>query len=360
MAKALSIQKMMMGDEPVVKEVNDPNEFNLIKLYNWYNYNYDPSVAKTTVVQYIKNIKLDPNLINKYKSTPDNRTVNWLYTLCRLHNRGTILSKPIHQKILNKIKEITAEKEQTIIQLPVVSVFQKQKEKIQNVIGLIEEELDSFYQNKYSSNHNCKINEILKTENVKSSQCQEILNFYCPLISEIENIKKDKEGYEKLSKKQIDAYINYMHNLKTTLETYVNDNKKIIVKKARRRKEKSPIQLAKKLQYLKEFKELNITSADPVSIPGASQVWLYNTKYKRVTRLIALDHRGLSIKGTTIINFDPDKSESKNVRKPKQIIPEILVASKVQLRTILSVLSTKNLEPKGRTNSDTIILKSIK
>jgi hypothetical protein len=116
--------------------------------------------------------------------------------------------------------------------------------------------------------------------------------------------------------------------------------------------------LLSKVQYCPEYPELNIKSIEPKSIIGSNQVWLYNTKYRKLILLNAQDGTGFSIKGTTIYNIDEQTSIQK-IAKP-EVVLGVLKATKVGLRNIMTNIRTTASSVTGRLNTDTIILKAIK
>jgi hypothetical protein len=129
------------------------------------------------------------------------------------------------------------------------------------------------------------------------------------------------------------------------------------VRKKRKTKEKPAALLVTKVNYMPEFEELKLKSVLPEKIIGALQVWTYNTKTKLLGVYNASNAKGLSIKGTTIQNFEENTSTGKRLRKPDQPIKDVLEGGKIKLRKILSELKTKESLLTGRLNSDTIILR---
>jgi hypothetical protein len=67
--------------------------------------------------------------------------------------------------------------------------------------------------------------------------------------------------------------------------------------------------------------------------------------------------KGLTVKGSTLQNFNAETSIGKRLRKPEVTIKELLEAGKIKLKKILSELSTKESLLTGRLNSDTIIVR---
>jgi hypothetical protein len=131
-------------------------------------------------------------------------------------------------------------------------------------------------------------------------------------------------------------------------------------RKPRKRKAKSAEQLVSKLNYAKDFAELKLVSIDPKAIIGASSLWVYNTKTRKLGVYHALDAAGLGIKGSTIQNFAESKSISKTLRKPAVTLPEVLKGGKVALRNILNDIRAAEKVLTGRINTDTILLRTVK
>ena len=126
-------------------------------------------------------------------------------------------------------------------------------------------------------------------------------------------------------------------------------------RKARVVKEKPAAVLVAKLKYLKEFPELKLTSEKPASIVGAKTVWLYDTVKRKLFVYHAEGTNKLSVKGTTLLNWDAKKSQVKTLRKPEEFMSNSLAAKAIQDR--FDKLSTKPQTVNGRTNEFMIILK---
>jgi hypothetical protein len=115
--------------------------------------------------------------------------------------------------------------------------------------------------------------------------------------------------------------------------------------------------LIAKLFYQEAYAPSDLKSEDPKKIIGAQQLWVYNTKTKKLGVYQAEDASGLSVKGSTIIGYSESKSITKTLRKPDEVIPQVIKGGKVYLRNVLTDLTTKDSLLKGRINVDTILLK---
>jgi hypothetical protein len=136
------------------------------------------------------------------------------------------------------------------------------------------------------------------------------------------------------------------------------DEKKV-TRKPRKRKPKTAEQIVSKVNYLKEDKIYGFSSIEPSKIIGTNQLWVFNVKLRKIGVYFAQDAAGLSIKGSTILNFDDKLSVAKTVRKPKETVMEILKSGKAAIKTTFAKLNSKQTSLTGRINSDTILLRII-
>jgi hypothetical protein len=90
------------------------------------------------------------------------------------------------------------------------------------------------------------------------------------------------------------------------------------------------------------------------------QLWVYNTKTRKLGCYNAEDAGGLSVKGSTILNYAESKSVQKKLRKPEVTLLEVLQGGKVFLRNVIENIRAVESTLTGRLNDDTILLKVIK
>jgi hypothetical protein len=131
-------------------------------------------------------------------------------------------------------------------------------------------------------------------------------------------------------------------------------------RKPRKRKVKSPEELVSKIKYCVEFAELKLKSVSPKDIIGAMQLWVYNTKTRKMGCYHAADAGGFSMKGTSLLNYNETKSIQKRLRKPEVTLPEVINGGKVYLRNVIENIRAVDSGLTGRLNDDTILLKIIK
>ena len=173
-----------------------------------------------------------------------------------------------------------------------------------------------------------------------------------------------KEGYAHVKKSDIKKYRTAIEELRTAL-TFVIESAKA-TRKPRKAKPKSATKLVEKLKYLKTDDKYKLASIDPAQIVGASELWVFNVKTRKLGKYVASnidpkgmgrDGTGLSVKGTTIIGFDEVLSVQKTLRKPDVQLKEFKDAGKVKLRKFLDEIATTDTKLNGRCNPDTVLLK---
>lgn len=179
------------------------------------------------------------------------------------------------------------------------------------------------------------------------------------LIAEFEEVKlgKDKqivEGYSNISKRKLNALLKMIEEFRSNLSTQSAIKK--TTRKPRKVKEKPASVLVAKLKFKQEDTELKVKSIHPQKIIGSSQITLFNTKYRKVIVLHAIEGQTLSVKGTTIINIDPEKSVSKTLRKPQEQVKDFVNATKRNTATAFKAIKSTEHKANGRVNEETLIL----
>ena len=197
----------------------------------------------------------------------------------------------------------------------------------------------------------------LKSNNITPQISKVIPAAFEKVIAEVEEAIKGKdkqlvEGYSNFKKSQLKKFLLQLKSIESACEQQIVSVK--AVRKPRAHKEKPASVIAAKVKYMKEFAELKLTSEKPEKIVGASEVWIYNTKYKKIQAYRST--ATLSIKGTTILNYDVTTSGAKTIRKPELIIRYVNM-NKRALGLEFKNLKTKESAVNGRINEDCIILK---
>lgn len=127
----------------------------------------------------------------------------------------------------------------------------------------------------------------------------------------------------------------------------------------RKMKPKLPSVIAKNVKFMREFSELKLTSVLPEQIVESKEVWLYNTKYKKLQVYRAIGDGVLTVKGSAIIGYEVATSGCKTIRKP-ETVTSYADMTKRTIGAEFKALKTKESAVNGRINIDTIILRVFK
>jgi len=128
-------------------------------------------------------------------------------------------------------------------------------------------------------------------------------------------------------------------------------------RKPKARKAQPKDKIVAKLKYMKSNEPLKLVSINPTDIIGAKELWIFNTKTRKLGKYVAAEYQDLGVKGTTITGFSEMLSVQKTVRKPEEKLKEFKAAGKVQLRKFLDTINATDTMMNGRINEDTILLK---
>jgi hypothetical protein len=203
----------------------------------------------------------------------------------------------------------------------------------------------------------------LTEKQISRPVASKIRAFYVGDYEEIKASKKPDadpqliEGYRHLSGAKLKRTLAWFDKTFSDIDNYLK--LKAMDKKPRKRKAVSADKLVGKMKYLKEDKSMSLVSIKPTDIVHADQLWVFNIKTRKLGRYVAEDGMQLSVKGTTILNFDGANSISKTLRKPKEQITELMKSGKVALKKYLDSIKATSVTLNGRINADTLLLRVV-
>lgn len=351
-------EKSLSGGEPTWKN----GESSLTRALNWYNYHADTKESKKFTISYLKEIKASKKDIEILEKVSDDFFQN-LGFVCRMKLRGAPIS-PQNEKWIKefivKLKSKTKEVKEETNNAPVISIQERTENKAREYIGELEGIIDECLLTKdFSSNPY----EVMLGLGVKGGHTSYIIKTFKKRIEELEEALKGKdvqlkEAYSQFTKTQLKNYIKFLNNIITDAEKIAHKAK--VTRKPRKKKAKPVDKVIEKLQYKKEDNAFKIVSINPADIVGSTQLWVFNTKVRKLGVYNSKDSDGLSVKGTTLINFDESTSIQKTIRKPEVVLPNCIKGGKIILRKLLPEINATEQPLTGRLNSDTILLRVIK
>ena len=335
----------------------------LIMALNFYNASHDDKDKKKWFLHYIA--KTDKKLAVQLNKV-DEKHFRHAGILARLIEGGSELEEKEATFLANEIERI-----KNIVVKPVVEVSAEEKEAkaVSNVISIQERMMEKARE--MAGEFEGMIDDFILTDKVfdpaKELKHYQISGPVAKLIGPIfDNVIIEleltltgedaqlNEGYSHLKKTKIKKMLGLYQAIQEACNLQVQVAK--ATRAPRTRKEKPPGKLVEKMKFMREFPELGIKSVLATSIINSQELWVYNTKYKKLQVYRAADPKGLSVKGTTIIGYDPANSGGRTLRKP-ELVPSYVGMTKRPLNAAYKALTTKEATVNGRVNEECILLK---
>jgi len=233
------------------------------------------------------------------------------------------------------------------------------REQVVHYATELEGTIDDFIDNNYEST--ISTYDWLVKKGIKGLIAKKISNEFQPYLKELELVSTDDyvaESYANMTKNQFIEYGKFIHAIINDCERYsANVNSQ---KLPRKKKQVSIIKQISKLKYKKQDDEYKIVSINPSEIIGADQLYVFNSKYRKLGMYKSDGPAGLSVKGSTIQGFNLTLSKCKTLRKPESILTKILSGSKLVIKRQYDSIKSKEKDLTGRINNETILLKIIK
>lgn len=360
-AKRERAEAQMKGStgEPILNKESYDSDF--IKALNYYSANNDAKDKRKWTETYLKsNPVVD---IKTIKDAPDT-AFNQVGSMVRLKMRGQVLSA-VHEKYIEtKLKEISTyikpkveiSEDEEAPKKPSLTSQEKNQIAAYKLCHSIDDEIDKFIETRSTVWNPIKF---LGASQVSTGIAKIIADYYTPMDNELKEAlsgtdEQLNEGYGYLSKAELKRFSSFITSIIDACNQYA-----VIVKSQRApraKKEKPAGVLVSKMKYLLSFEELGLKSIDPKTIIGAKSLLVYNVKYKKIQYYHAMDGQTLTVKGTSLLNYDTNLSSSQTLRKPEEFFKGV-ISTKKGVETTLKALTTKPSVPNGRINEDTVLIR---
>ena len=333
------------------------------KALNWYNSVKTPVDFKKYTITYLKSKHESKEMLEAIESLDDYEFVA-VGKLCRLITRGMEPNEYISDKLTSKLNRIKAMASKSIAEAKALTDDRTKYEKIQDgitarrraYIAAIESEVDNFL---ITGKSDFSLRSWISERGLAKTYINDIFMRYSRLSEELQAVKIDpilKEAYSNFSKAKLAAFFEFINNLIVDCNYFLANTKTTKARKPRRKKEKSPEKVVSKVKISAGIPELKIVGVKPEKVVKAEQVWLFNTTYRYLTVLNAKEG-GFTIRGTSIFNYDESTSMKKKLRKPQEILPNIINEGKIYLRKVMDNIKCRPQPAKGRLGVDTVILR---
>jgi hypothetical protein len=344
----------------------------------YYNLQFSGKDLKPAVLTWMGENGYEKDVITEFKKSKDWRVSTTMGAVASCLSRGMPeqrddfnngantkdwLVNAINVVLNDSKNDIDVEEEtESKPSAPVISIQErvreatfKMTEEIEDAIEVWMEKPDKFDPKQF------KILNLLKGKEVKAAHARVIKDYYSSGLVELTAVMEGtdddlKEGYKHRSKKQINNLLVFYKEIDSACTMIMEEAK--VTRKPKAKKAVPKDKVVEKLKYLKTFEPLKLVSINPTDIIGSKELWVYNTKLRKLGKYIADELTGpLSVKGTTIIGFDEHKSIQKTIRKPDEKLKEFKAAGKIALRKFLDDINSTDTKLNGRINEETILLK---
>lgn len=342
------------GKEPLFTSEKEISEVELIDALNWYSINTENSHKEKYIREYLKNMDLNYKIpVSAWLSQ------GVLVHLCRMKCRGAVFPIKYEESFQSRFKffveNYIEEKVEQKSASNVISIQDRIEESVNYCIGELEGYIDDLIEKDQKSS----VKALFMEKSIKTVHANKISVWAKTKRKEFFDALKPKDEYVKeayinFKKKTLKAVVAFLDEVILECMSLVQERKN--TRKPRKRKEKTPQQLVSKMLYMTEHKEYG-KSIDPYRIVGSTQIWVFNVKTRKLGVYNALDASGLSVKGSSIVNYNEDTSICKTIRKPEQIIPDILKGGKTFLKNVIGSIKSKEAALTGRINRDTLLLR---
>ena len=362
------------GSEPLwPKDANtwsqEQFDSHLRKSFYYYNYYYTVKSSRKNLNEWLRKSGLfSKDEVRAWEKVSDKYVPMTACSLIMAHGVGMPLNER-HLKFLGEtVRNLIVKHRDDVVEQEIatdavvepvakVSIQDRLAEKTSENIGEMEGQFDCAIKGMKSD---WRPHDFLVARNVPQAQLAKYERVFQARRDEIvlAQSKQDAqltEAYKHYKAADFKRVISWLDVLLAAIEQYRGIKK--ATKKARAKKAPTKQKLISKLKYAVEDKALKVVSINPMDIIGCTELWVYNTKTRKIGKYVAAEFKTLSIKGSSIENYDEVRSVSKTVRKPEEKLKEFAKAGKVQLRKFLSEIKAVETRLNGRINEDVLLLK---
>lgn len=349
---------------------------------DYYRLESEIKTYKPIVVKWMESIGCAKEDIAVVKKVKDNRISTTMGAIahCLLRgmtpqradfNNGKDTTEWLRKAIVEVIRDgkddidpevAAAEKEAAKADVYTPTIQERVRDAAYAMTEEIEDALESFHTDMDAFNpKEFKIVSVLRGKGAKAAHARIIKDFYARNLAELEELASGnaddqlKEGYSHLARKYVKKLIDFYHEINSACDMLTQEAK--VNKKPRAKKPTDKAKVVAKLKYRKQDEALKLVSINPIDIVGAKELWVFNSKTRKLGKYVASEFNDLGVKGTTITGFDEHKSVQKTLRKPADQLKEFKAAGKVALRKFLDDINAVDTALNGRTNEETLLLK---
>jgi hypothetical protein len=337
---------------------------------NWFNYKCKPKDYTKYIQAYAKDaLKLSKEDIRSIKKLPDNAFLpisklvavsftGFEYREAELDKIKVAFVDFVEQGKLIADDEATesANQPEKKTVSPQYRMFLKMMETVYSEFdeAIIEGWQDNDFKVKFDAFKS------LKNNDVKGAAVKMFADRVENLRAEMQDAydKKDDdivEAYSHIKRSNLKKAVAQLSEILADVESAQLANK--AVRKPRASKAKASDKQVAKLKYMASDADSKLASINPIQIPGAMRLYVYNVKQRKIFEYVSDNDKGFEVSGSTLKNVDEKLSRTTKLRKPQEFLPDVLKKTPRQIDNMFNELTTKVEVPNNRINRDCIILR---
>jgi len=344
-----------------------------------YNMNFSGKDLKPNVIKWMSQNGYTKKQVEAFKSTKDWRCTVTTGAIASCLSRGMpSIRKDFNngrsseawlrteiEKILNEgANDAPKETDDCKVCGPVVSIQDRVRDAGLSMTSEIEEAIEQWQTDPESFDpKSVKLASILRGREAKAAHARVIKDFYGRQLVELQELAGGnpdpqlREAYSHRPRKHVRKLIDFLTEVDNVCTMLQQEAK--ATKKPRKPKAINKEKVVANLKYKKTDEPLKLVSINPADIIGTKELWVYNTKTRKLGKYVASEYQELGVKGTTITGFNENLSVCKTLRKPAEQLKSFASAGKVALRKFLDDINSVDTKMNGRLNEEIILLKTI-
>lgn len=374
-----SLEDKYLGAEPNYHGIEIPDNKLNSEYANgsgYFNYYNSPKTNQSTVIKFAKEVlKFSKDDIKALNKLPDWKLGMGIGNSCRMYFAGFPIERMGNpenndsaiDRITKKLKACLAEGVEVLEEIaakPKAVVIPIQVRTHSKVMSTIYADFDEMVVDEWMDGNFDNIKfptyTLLQTHKIKGAginMFKEKIQFEYDVVSDAYNktCEQAVEAYSHIKKGNLNKMLKLMDKIFEDINRLKTNTKAVKVPKAKM--PKASDKQVEKLNYLKEDQVAKLVSINPIMIPKKNKLFVYNVKQRVITMYGSDSSAGFEVKGSTVHNWNEQLSMSTTLRKPEDVLPQILTKTEKQIDKVLSELTTKVKKPTGRINKDCILLR---
>lgn len=365
--------KPSYGPHNPIPESNEDREREYRRATHWFYYFENKKKATDTVLTYCKKVlKFNKKQIANLKKVPDYKYRMGVYQHIEMINNGWEghpLNEALLERIHNKIFEAEAlgkvtvkeedNKPKPVIIPPAVRMRKKVMETIWHEFDtmVVDKWMEGEFDKKKVVFPTYGLLQLHKIKGAGINMFKEKIQFEYDLVSDAYNktCEQAVEAYSHIKKGDQRKMLDLLTSILDDIDRLKANTK--VTRIPRAKKPKASDKQIEKLNYKVDDTDAKLVSINPIMIPGKNKLFVYNTKNKVLHVYENDSTAGFEVKGSTVYNWNDTSSMCTTLRKPDDVLPQILTKTEKQIEKVLSSLTTKKKKPTGRINKDCILLR---